>query len=840
MPVFPKNDQNVGFDVVRAPTIDINADAIGRSMTILGSGFDEFGAMASKLEARKSPEDAAHEGAYKSMIDSQDAFKADMDLRGFLGKSQADLEQARAGMTSADRAFTNNYVTNYYQSAESLIGKAPASVRSQLATGVLSGSDHLFPQAAIVQHDRQIADEVASLDSLAQGYVARLAQDPSSLDAMVADVRQMVAKAPSIPPEQKLAFDTRYTHDLTLTAWQKRYEGDPAGAAKSFYLPLSGEPGKNGPDAGAATGATRGSEAPAGTQRSAYQTRLVTRSGADMAGLDPSARSLLDSVVASGVVPELRVNSGHRDVAANQAAGGAKGSQHIAGKALDIDISGLSPVEKAAVLSAAIAGGARGVGIYPSGNSLHIDTRDTPAVWGLDKDPYHALPPQETLARLPDWARPAIGRLYGGGDPAAANAAPAGVMRSAVPAPGTDVPPGYGINPAYAPLYAKRASLVAGVEARAAQNQALNLGRLTPKLQTQIKGYTTIGSVEGEPLAFKDFQASYATPEQAQREWQTFEHVRRLGGQIDLVKAMTPQDQQAYLDARAPTGTGTDFAGQRDQHALLGEAVAVNRKARADDPHGYVTAVYPEIGKAWADAENDPQALPHAIAATSAAMEQLGIPPGRQRLLSKPAARNMADSFLDTTKPISDRFAPLRALTGGISDPWHHIKVFAELAEAGMPLKAQAVTMALARGEEAAAGRIAAAIDWGSHNAATSGDPPPRRNPDAVSSSGSERAGTSPETTPRVQPVTDSAPGANSTSPDSSGGDRPASWKVGPPITPNLPANQQPTGASEPSTQAPLDGAEQPHAGGDPALVEALTRASKLETRINLARPVIW
>ena len=66
----------------------------------------------------------------------------------------------------------------------------------------------------------------------------------------------------------------------------------------------------------------------------------------------------------------------------NAAVGGARYSKHLEGGAVDISLKGYSDEEKAALLEAAIAHGAKGIGLYPGGTSLHIDTRDTPATWG--------------------------------------------------------------------------------------------------------------------------------------------------------------------------------------------------------------------------------------------------------------------------------------------------------------------------------------------------------------------------------------------------------------------------------------------------------------------------
>ncbi|WP_336800787.1 D-Ala-D-Ala carboxypeptidase family metallohydrolase [Kaistia sp. MMO-174] len=137
----------------------------------------------------------------------------------------------------------------------------------------------------------------------------------------------------------------------------------------------------------------------------------VSSAGADLAKLSPSAQAMLAGIEAAGVVPNLSVRSGFRDKSRNEKAGGAKHSQHIHGNAIDIDLSGYTDDQKGAVLQAAIDSGARGIGVYASGNSLHVDTRDTPTLWGADRsNPYGS----NSIDQAAAWAQPALRKLFGG------------------------------------------------------------------------------------------------------------------------------------------------------------------------------------------------------------------------------------------------------------------------------------------------------------------------------------------------------------------------------------------------------------------------------------------
>lgn len=85
----------------------------------------------------------------------------------------------------------------------------------------------------------------------------------------------------------------------------------------------------------------------------------------------------------------IGVNSGYRSPSHNKAVGGAKKSQHIHRRAIDLQTAGMSKGDRDALLRE-LASDPRvgGVGLYPSGN-IHFDTRPrgkngTLAIWGSD------------------------------------------------------------------------------------------------------------------------------------------------------------------------------------------------------------------------------------------------------------------------------------------------------------------------------------------------------------------------------------------------------------------------------------------------------------------------
>lgn len=105
------------------------------------------------------------------------------------------------------------------------------------------------------------------------------------------------------------------------------------------------------------------------------------------------------------------IHSAYRSAAYNANVGGAPRSMHLLARAFDIDMRGHDPHEFEA---AARAHGFNGIGRYPKQNFLHIDTRETPAVWG-EAFPFgeddHLAPPAPALPGKPAAKVPALPTL---------------------------------------------------------------------------------------------------------------------------------------------------------------------------------------------------------------------------------------------------------------------------------------------------------------------------------------------------------------------------------------------------------------------------------------------
>lgn len=110
--------------------------------------------------------------------------------------------------------------------------------------------------------------------------------------------------------------------------------------------------------------------------------------------MDPGAVAAFDRL--GEQYPDLLVTSAYRDEEHNRAVGGAKDSQHLEGKAYDIDVSGMPRADQLKLIRTARKMGFSGVGIYEG--SLHFDTGPERA-WGADY----------SNKSVPRWARKELG-----------------------------------------------------------------------------------------------------------------------------------------------------------------------------------------------------------------------------------------------------------------------------------------------------------------------------------------------------------------------------------------------------------------------------------------------
>jgi hypothetical protein len=127
----------------------------------------------------------------------------------------------------------------------------------------------------------------------------------------------------------------------------------------------------------------------------------------DTRNLDPSMSGAFEKF--SQAFPEVRPTSGFRDPFNNRRVGGASGSAHLDGRALDFSVRGLPDERKREAINWWRERGATGLGYYPDSDSIHVDNRPgAPRAWGPNYS-YTSLPD------TPPWFQEVAGAHRGGG-----------------------------------------------------------------------------------------------------------------------------------------------------------------------------------------------------------------------------------------------------------------------------------------------------------------------------------------------------------------------------------------------------------------------------------------
>lgn len=138
-------------------------------------------------------------------------------------------------------------------------------------------------------------------------------------------------------------------------------------------------------------------------------TKVSYRHDWQKSGLRPEATNALDSILGrvANRVPAVEIASAYRSPAYNRKVGGARSSQHMAGRAFDVTLRDLAPDQQEALVDSILAEpSVRGFGYYPRSNSIHFDVRPGTgrAYWGADYSRGSWSAPAWMNERVQAWA----------------------------------------------------------------------------------------------------------------------------------------------------------------------------------------------------------------------------------------------------------------------------------------------------------------------------------------------------------------------------------------------------------------------------------------------------
>ena len=150
--------------------------------------------------------------------------------------------------------------------------------------------------------------------------------------------------------------------------------------------------------------------------------------------------------------------------------------------------------------------------------------------------------------------------------------------------------------------------------------------------------------------------------------WERLEETRRLGADIRNLRGMSATEQDALLAERKPEA-GEGYAQRSKAFQSLARAVERDRRARADDPAGYLASVEPEVNAARRAMYQSmtPDSVNAYAVALQAAREARGMSGAEETaFLPNADARQMAAGLEDSPQPAE----ALRQLASSAGKHW--------------------------------------------------------------------------------------------------------------------------------------------------------------------------
>ena len=305
-------------------------------------------------------------------------------------------------------------------------------------------------------------------------------------------------------------------------------------------------------------------------------------------------------------IKQVKINSGFRDAEENASVGGAKGSQHQHGNAVDIDVSGYSIAERKKIIASLSASGITGIGV--GSNIIHADTGGRRA-WGYASSSGGGAVPKwaqsEITAHLENRAQaPApvgVGGRYAG--------LPYDVRQKFISAADQQ------INRMQ--IEQTKASAVQKVELQTAMRNELASLQTTGK-SSELVDDTAVSTILGED----DYIKWVAERERATRTFSA----------RDGISEMTIGEMDERLAQYKPDPGSPTFADDQKIEASVQKEIDRVTTMRARDP-AQGAMLMPDVKAAWdkIDSENpNPQAVQDYVRINLERQKEFGIKPGSE------------------------------------------------------------------------------------------------------------------------------------------------------------------------------------------------------------------
>lgn len=356
-------------------------------------------------------------------------------------------------------------------------------------------------------------------------------------------------------------------------------------------------------------------------------------------GTSPDLQNRLKDAFATIGLTKVKINSGHRSKAENDAAGGAEGSQHLDGNAMDIDVSGMKITERIELIKALSNSGITGIGV--GSNIIHADLGGRRA-WGYATS--------AGGGEVPAWAKPVIGQHLNG-----------------------TTPPPRATSQRYASLpydtrnqfTSKADQLLSQRAAAATKSTAVEKVNVKRAMENELALVRSTGQGSG---TFDDTNVSTILGED---DYITYQRKREVAQKTFTatsgISTMAPEDMGVRVSEYAPDPNAGDFADQQLIQAAVQKEVdrVTNLRAKQPDKAALefpeVKGVYEALQEKLVQGNAEPGDVQGFVAQMLDTQGQFGVAPQARAPVTSEWAMEIGRSLSRTPEPTSKNRLEVRS-----------------------------------------------------------------------------------------------------------------------------------------------------------------------------------